>query len=331
VTRPPRSIRLACAAAAACLLGIAPVAQAGVPHTPFKVAPASAGTSSVITASWKVDRRLKRGERFGFEISVVTPPGNTAASFSGYNCAGSADSPPRVVKKGSVLRATFRPGAGRFGLERWHTWCPGTARILLFRYPEGTNTNVSRFLGLRTVPITLAPGETVPFTSTAVKVTLMPGSTLTAGATGRPDRSTPVTGVLRGVVDGPFQPNSDIRVISLAGALTPASFAPDPLCPGTTPPATFDAVPASSAMLLKANGDTTWNLTLNGAPSQLFGCGPAGPLSGTTALALAGHVGPKGLLELQQTASVTGIALPGGSQGGLAASLVLNVDLSGQG
>ena len=330
MTRPTRSIQLACAAAAACLLALVPAAQAGVPHTPFKVTPATAGTSSLITASWKVDRRLKRGEGFGFELSVV-PSGSDAGALDGYNCVRYADSRPRVVRKGSVLRMTFRPGAGRFGPEPWKTWCPGTARVLLFRYPQRTDTNVSRFLGLRTVPITLAPGEILPFTSTSIKVTLLPGSTLTATATGRPDRSTPVTGVLRGVVDGPFAPNRDIHVISLAGALTPASFAPDPLCPDTTPPATFDAVPASSAMLLKASGDTTWNLTLNGAPSQLFGCGPAGPLTGTTTLALAGHVGPKGLLELQQTASVPGIALPGGSQGGLAASLVLNVDLSGTG
>ena len=82
-------------------------------------------------------------------------------------------------------------------------------------------------------------------------------------------------------------------------------------------------------MLLNANGDVTWNLTLNGAPSQLFGCGPAGALSGTTTLPLSGHVGPKSLSELGVAGNVGGIALPTGSQGGLAANLVLNVDLSG--
>ena len=49
-------------------------------------------------------------------------------------------------------------------------------------------------------------------------------------------------------------------------------------------------------MLLKASGDATFALTLNGAPSQLFGCGPAGPLTGATTFPLAGHVGPNGLL-----------------------------------
>ena len=112
--------------------------------------------------------------------------------------------------------------------------------------------------------------------------------------------------------------------------LAQAVFPPDPLCPDTPPPGTFDAIPPSQ-MVLKASGDGTLSLTLNGAPSQLFGCGPGGALSGTTTLPFSGHVGPKGLLELGLTGNVTGIALPGGSQGGLAASLVLNVDLSGKG
>ena len=43
-----------------------------------------------------------------------------------------------------------------------------------------------------------------------------------------------------------------------------------------------------------------------------------------------GHVSPKGLLELGVAGNVAGIPLPNGSQGGLAANLVTNVDLSGQ-
>ena len=331
MTGQARGVQLACAAAAACLFGMAPAAQAGVPHTPFNVTPATAATSSAITATWKVDRRLRRGERFGFELAVV-PTGTDGGALDGYNCARSANVRPRVVKKGSLLRATFRPGVGLYAVsERWPTWCPGTARILLFRYPQGDNTNVSRFLGLRKVPITLAPGETLPFTPTPVKVTLLPGSTMTATATGRPDRSTPVTGVLRGVVDGPFQPNRDIHVISLAGALTPASLAPDPLCPGTTPPAMFEAA-SGTRLDIAARGGVTFALQLNGAPSQAFGCGPPGPLAGTTALTLTGTAGqPNGLTAVPLTGTLPGFALPDGTQGGLAANLVLNVDLSGTG
>ena len=325
-----RTVLVVCAATAACLAEAVPAADAGVPFTPFKVAPAAAGTSSVITASWKVDRRLKRGQRFGFELSVVTPRGESGSPGGGYNCTTNSYSPPRVVRKGSVLRATFRPGAGRDGPERWTTWCPGTARIVLFRYTRGNVTDISRFLGLRKVPITLAPGETLPFTATPVKITLLPGSTVTATAAGRPDRATPVTGVLRGAVDGPFNPNGDLHVVSLAGALKPASFAPDPLCPAATPPATFDAAPGTR-LDLTPRGAVTFGLTLNGAPSQIFGCGPPGALAGTTTLALAGTAGaPNGLATVSVTGAAPGFALPDGTQGGLAATLVLNVDLSGR-
>ena len=137
---------------------------------------------------------------------------------------------------------------------------------------------------------------------------------------------------------GRFKPNTELGIEQIRGSLTPldaalaqAVFPPDPLCPDTAPPGKFDAIPASSTLLLTASGDATLNLTLSGAASQLFGCGPAGALNGTTTLPLTGHVGPNGLLDLSVGGSVTGIGLPNGSQGGLAARLVLNVDLSGQG
>lgn len=329
MTAAARNVLLACLSATACLAATAPASDAGVPSTPFTVAPATAGTSSVITASWKVDRRLKRGERFGFEMSVVAPDGSPFPG-SGYNCTTDTYSPSRVVKKGSVLRATFRPGVGRDGPGRWKTWCPGTARIVLNRYPRGDDTSVSRFLGLRKVPISLAPGETLPFTATPVKITLMPGSTVTATAAGRPDRTTPVTGLLRGGLDAPVT-NGPNRAISLTGTLTPASFALDPLCPGTTPPATLAPAPGTR-LDMGVNGAVTLALNLNGAPSQIFGCGPPGALAGTTAFTLTGTAGaPYGVGMVSVTGRTPGFALPDGTQGGLAATFVLNVDLSGRG
>lgn len=326
------------AAAAACALAVVPVAQAGVPRTPFNVTPATASTSSPITASWKVDRRLKRGESFGFELSIVPAgtDGTTWGDFHGYNCTTNFTMRGRVVRKGGTLRVTFRPGGGRHkGIaleESWPTWCPGTARIQLVRYPFEDNTSISRMLGLRKVPITLAPGETIPFPQPAVKVTLLAGSTITATAAGRPDRSTPVTGVLRGILDVPIAPvtHQDVKVSGLAGALKPASFAPDPLCPGTTPPATFDV--SGSRLDAAVRGPVTFALNLNGAPSQIFGCGPPGALAGTTSLKLTGtyDLRTTGLGSMTLAGSAPGFALPDGTQGGLAASLVVNVDLSGR-
>lgn len=317
------------------LLALAPAAQAGVPHTPFKVTPAPASTSSPITATWKVDRRLKRGEKFGFELTVI-PTGGDGSPSAGYDCATEARVAPRVVRKGRVLRATFRPGVGLPGelTPRYRTWCPGTAGIVLFRYlaplGPGWGSTTERFLGKRTIPVGLSPGETVPYTATGVKVTLLPGSTVTASAPGRPDRATPVSGVMRGAIRGPFAPNRDVIVEGFMGALQFASFAPDPLCPGTAPPASTDVVGGSRLDIL-AKGEVRFSLNIGGATSQVFGCGPAGPLVGATTFPLSGTVGPKGLLEQPLAGDVPGIVLPDGTQGGLAARLLVNIDLSGRG
>lgn len=243
----------------------------------------------------------------------------------------------RRTNKGTFqLKLTVRPTQVPGGRAR--TWCPGPATVKVIRRgPGGLYTPT---LAARKLTVRMGPGETTPQPIfVPVKITVLGGSTLTAAAAGRPDRSAHLGGVLRGKISGAPKPTTDVTVEQISGSLTSldaslaqAVFPPDPLCPDTPPPGTFDAVPASSQMLLKANGDATWSLILNGAASQLFGCGPAGPLGGTTTLPLAGKVAqPKGLLELGMTGNVGAIALPNGSQGGLAANLVLNVNLSGQG
>lgn len=325
--------------AAACALAVTPIAQAGVPRPSFSVSPATASTSSPITATWKVDRGLKRGQRFGFEVYVIAPPSfvlpdarhDSADNFAGYRCAWLSRTRGRVVRKGRTLRLTFRPSGGLD--ERWPTWCPGTARIDLVRYPIAGDYSTTETLAQRTLPITLAPGESVPFERLPVKVSLLSGSTVTATAAGRPDRSTPVTGVLRGTLDAPIAPvvRRDVRVAGLTGSLRPASFAPDPLCPEATPPATFD-VSSGSRLDVQFGGPAAFALNVNGAPSQVFGCGPPGALAGTTPLKLTGTFDFRttGLGSIALTGSTPGFDLPGGSRGGLAANLVVNVDLSGR-
>lgn len=308
-------------------LGAVPGAPAKKPKVAVKIAPATPTLKTPITVSFKAPKAPR-----GNVIWTVTfEPSARMLACTG----GTVFERTSRARSGRTVSFTFRPllnaGSGD------GVWCPGKARITVTRNVPGRGGTVS--VARRDVRIALGPGETQPQEGfVPVKITALGGSTLTASAPGRPDRSAQLTGVLRGRIPSGFKPNTDVNVEQISGSLTPlaaglaqAVFPPDPLCPDTNPPATFDAVPASSSMLLKASGDTTWNLTLNGAPSQLFGCGPAGPLAGTTTLPLAGRVGPKGLLGLQQTGSVTGITLPGGSQGGLAASLVLNVDLSGNG
>jgi len=310
--------------------GFGSVSEAAKPRSVLRFAPAKPAAKTPIRVSLKAPNLERSRGYYGARLSVDS-------AYSPVSCI--SDSP--IVALRSARRGTFTGTLDpRIAKDRdMRRWCNGPAHLEVRRYTvDGLHSPV---LARRRIPVGTGkadPAPTVEALGVPVKITVLGGSTLTAFAAGRADRSAPLTGVLRGTIPGRFTPNPDINVEQISGSLTPlasglaqAVFPPDPLCPDTTPPATFDAVPASSSMLLKASGDWTWNLTLNGAPSQLFGCGPSGALSGTTTLPLAGRVGPKGLLELQQTASVTGIALPGGSQGGLAASLVLNVDLSGKG
>jgi len=133
-------------------------------------------------------------------------------------------------------------------------------------------------------------------------------------------------------LDAPIAPvaREDVHVAGLAGTFKPASFAPDPLCPEASPPATFDV--SGSRLDASVKGPVTFALNINGAASQVFGCGPPGALAGTTSLTLTGNydVRATGLGSMALTGSRPDISLPGGSQGGLAANLLVNVDVSGR-
>ena len=298
------------------------------PKPSLKVAPAKPGVTSSITIVFKGPKLRKRGAYYGADLSIADTAGN--------DCRGYARRLALRRTEGGTFTGTLKPGKARSGARRW---CNGMATLVIQRH--GPGGLYSPVLAERLFPIGTGkpdppppakPGDGVP-----VKITLLGGSTLTASAPGRADRSAQLTGVLRGEIPGTFRPNTDVTTENLSGSLTPlagglaqAVFPPDPLCPDSLPPATFDAVPASSTLVLKASGDAIFNLTLNGAASQLFGCGPAGPLSGATTFPLTGRAGPKGLLELSLAGAVTNIPLPAGSQGGLAANLVVNVDLSGR-
>jgi len=297
---------------------------AAKPKPVLRVAPAKPTVKTPITVSLKAPRLKRPGVHYGAALMI--------GNLSGPTCTGNLGPVALRRARGGTFTATLTPQKGDPGAPQW---CDGAAQLVIRRY--GPGGLYSHPLARRDFPVGLGKGNTVsPVADVPVKITVLGGSTLTASAAGRPDRSAQLSGVLRGAIPGRFKPNTDIQVGGISGSLTPltsglaqAVFPPDPLCPDTPPPGTFDAVPASSQMALLASGDATFSLTLNGTPSQLFGCGPAGALNGTTPLPLSGHVGPKGLLELGLTGNVAGIALPSGSQGGLAASLVLNVDLSG--
>lgn len=301
--------------AVAVALSGAPAALAA-PGSSLRVAPAAPTLKTPITVTWRADRKLPAG--FTYHAEVKIDGGGTLA------CASYARSARRRAALGRTFTTTLKPPAANGGRQ----WCPGTATISvqILSARGGKPNAVAR----TTRTIRIGKGETRPAKAfVPAKITVLGGSAMTVTAAGHADRSSPLTGTLRGRIPGRFKPNTDVPVRAFSGALQPTALAADPLCPGTTPAAMFNAASVSK-MTLFANGDARLDLVLNGSASQLIGCGPAGPLAGTTTIPLTGVVGPKGLLHLQISGSTNGIALPGGAQGTLAITLQVNVDLSGR-
>ncbi len=308
-----------CVAAIAMLPGAA-LAKAPGPQ----LAPAAPTLKTPITVTWKA-KPAKKGLHYLARLSV-------RGHFElGLNCLGYKEASLRPTRHGYTATLRPVPSSANGNSSALPQWCPGSALVTVVRV--GPMNHRSGVVTGARVPIVLGPGEQQPpeLPGVPVKMTVLTGSTITASVPGRPDRSSPVTGTFRGSIPARFKPTTDITTSFTTGGLVPSAFAADPLCPGATPPASFD-LGATSPQTLLASGDASMTLVLNGAPSQLFGCGPAGPLSGTTTIPLSGKVVPPlGLLGLPLTGSVSGIPLPGGSTGGLAANLIVNVDLSGKG
>lgn len=291
-----------------------------------RVSPAGPTTSKPITVTWRADRSARKGERFGAEVLLTPDP-----RYDGYDCATHSAAKARPLRRGQTLRQTFYPDAGTLstGQTTYSVWCPGSLSITLWKF-TGAPFHTEIFLAKRVVQVRLGPGEYLPATPQSLRFTVLPGSTLTATAPGRPDRVIPLSGDARGLTDRRVDPMRRIMSSGFAGSLSAGATDADPLCPGSTPTPVFGIAPATT-LTLDPDGATSLSLTLLGRPFQLFGCGGAGPFGDTTTIALTGRAGPpSGFGRIALSGAITGIPLPAGSQGGLAANLLLNVDPSGR-
>lgn len=322
--------RIAVAALALAGLAAAPASAAPykspVPPAAIRVTPVTPTTSKPITVTWKADRSTRKGERLGAEVLLTPDP-----RYDGYDCATRSSAKARPLRRGQTLRQTFWPDAGTLatGLTTYSVWCPGSLSVTLWRY-TGPPFNTEIFLAKRVVQVRLGEGESVGATPQPMRFSLLPGSTLTATAPGRPDRVIPLTGDARGMTDRRISPQRRITSSGYAGTLLAGATDADPLCPGSSPTPVFGVAPATT-LTLDTDGTAAFSLALFGRPFQLFGCGGAAPFGDTTTIALTGKaVPPAGFTRVALTGSIGGIPLPGGSTGGLAANLLLNVDLSGR-
>lgn len=273
----------------------------------LRISPAAPTLKTPITVAWRRDPAAPATTRYG--VTLTIRPGATEK----LTCSYGSSWMQRRAARGAVLTATLKPTGDP---EETRKWCPGPATITLRRLPA--RSGPPQVLAMRRVTIRRGPGELDPGpVDTPASIRLLAGSTITLSTAGRPDRTSPVNGVLRGFIPSPFRLGQDVSITRTGGSLVPVGLPADPLCPGTSPPTSLQVTRAST-MTVFQGGRVTLTMTLNGSASQLIGCGPPGSLTGTTTIALTGRTGPRGLLALSLD----------GSAGGITLNLLVVVDLS---
>ena len=311
--------RFAAALVATAAAGLVAVPAAGAaPRVSFDLRPAAPRLSSAITVTVSAPR-LKAGTSYKALVERLRFPQRV--------CAASTEPVAMRRLADGRFTATLRPGP-QFGADSppAKVWCPGPATLRVERYGPGGLATTG--FAKRAIRFVRGRGEAVPppIPAHEMSFTLLPGSTLTAWAPGRPDRSTPVTGTLLGRFRNGGPDPRVLATTDVTGTLALPSLAPDPLCPGSTAPASVD-VDGSSAMAQRVETGSALTLVLRAQPAQLFGCGPPGALTGTTTLT-GSAPGTSPMNRLPMTGVVGDVALPGGSQGGITANLLVNYDFT---
>lgn len=287
-------------------------APAKAPRVTFDVRPAAPRLASSITVTVKAPK-----PRFGTLYRVLLERSTPSKSV----CVSTRDPVEMRRLPDGRFTATLRPKPDT-GLDMPppKVWCPGPATLRFERYGPGT---LRTDLATRKIRFTRGAreAEPPPIPAHEVSVTVLPGSTLTAWAPGRPDRSTPITGTLLGRFRNGDPDARLTTTTQIAGSLALPSLAPDPLCPGSTPPASVE-VESSSGLIIRGDAGAWLTLVLRTSPVQLFGCATPGGPAGTTTLTAAG--GGPGMYNRMSMIGVVGdVALPGGSQGGITANLLV--------
>lgn len=300
---------LGAAALAAAALALPAAAPAASPYR-LVASPSPAGLRQAITLTLRAP-----APRPGTHYEVLL---RTRVTWPG--CASGPPSYQRLARvRRGVFRLRVRPDTPP---ETNAVWCGDTATARVRR--SSRSGAHSRTLATVTVrvrdPQPAEPGQA------EMLVSVLPGSTLTARVTGRPDRTTPLSGgPLRGVGTSilPWPVSAD----RLRGTIVLSSLAPDPvLCPGSTPPGALEVLPGSRIELARR---IDLDLAVNRSPVQIFGCALAGAPAGRTTIHLSGPPVPDpetgsivGSTALNLTGKVTGIALPGGATGELDVKLI---------
>jgi hypothetical protein len=284
---------------------------------PLTVTPAAPRVDQAITLRFRAPGRTPRGARLTLAVRVLGVPRSRS-------CTARA-SVVRTARAGAVVRVTLRPSVPAGA----PAWCAGSAQASARVVgPSGAviGSAVMRRLTLR------GAGGTAPPLGTPILLTVAGASTATVSAPGRSDRVGAISGALRGIIPGPLKLNSPDTAALAAGSLVLSGLPGDPLCTadGAAEPREFPiAEGAGSSMTLQTDGHVDLTLVVRRDLFAFTGCLPAvlTPTTGATRLALAGDVGPGGLLALRLSGSAGPLALAGVGDATVTLRLVLRVDL----
>ncbi len=285
------------------------------------VGPATTLGSKPIVVSWHTDRAPRAGYRYRIELRI---------DGVGSKCRSRADAAiARLWRKGATVSVALRPNRGSGSRSRW--WCTGKApvRVVAVTGPlsASTTTLARGLLEVHDDPKSPTPTDALGL---PVRVDLLDGSLMTVKVPGRPDRSAPLTGTLRGFLPGRFVPNSDLAISLTRGSITVGALAGDPLCTsnGRTYPTSVGVVGISSLTLF-ASGVGYLSLIPADDLLAVAGCqGPAPPAP--RPVALVGKVGPTGLVRFAMSGSVGDLRLSEGVDATASLTLVIRIDLSGK-
>lgn len=326
-SRSGKNIALLACAALAGFTVAAPSAMAkpGGRSATLTVTPARPSATSALRVTVVAPAKVAAGDRFRVTVSV--PQNGVCASLKQRLIT-------HAVRAGSRVVLTFAPNAdGTFA-----GWCAGRASVAFER--DTTGYDAWRTLVRARITIKRAPGfDPAPF-GTKVLVNVLPPSTATVTAPGRPTRVLGLGGGIDGFINGKFVLNTDYRVDlgDLGGitglnsspvsgnALVVSSLVTDPLC---SAPAIQTLAPvttaAGSSLTFPQNGHVTGKLVLGADPTTLAGC--SGPATGTTTLDLSGDLGITKLADLTLNATVPGVPVGGGVTGSVAIALHLKINI----
>ncbi|MCU0257517.1 MAG: hypothetical protein MUF56_00645 [Solirubrobacteraceae bacterium] len=282
---------------------VAPAVAAGA-RAPVTITPKAPAGTDPITVTWTAKRAFKPGV-----VEVRADTGGYSPTCSGKVVA----TVRRAVRRGTKVRVTLRPKP---------RWCEN----------EPLTVSVADTLRNRTIAggyrVTLKGWQGSP-----VSVRTVAASTLTVQSPGRPDRSAPVDGVLRGTVPGLVKLGTDIELTLRSGRLGLGALPAEPLC---APPLQATELPLAAGrtgrLILLQSGEGRLTLPLDVAPASLTGCAaaPGAPSgAGPATLELSGKVGEGGLSRLVVGGSLPGVAVTGVGSAAVNVSLTLDVDLSG--